>query len=132
MLDFDYDPYWPSPSSRHRSFEVEAFPVAAYRFDVRRPNEVARKGVHNVGEYGRFVTTPKLFGSNTVFASATKNGVENYIINDTVRFLSTNSEIKRRIFSDRESIFNDEGIIGNFNKPYLYKIKKLTLIVQYL
>ncbi|MFS2325813.1 hypothetical protein U2P60_10475 [Brucella sp. H1_1004] len=127
MIDFDYEQAWPSPSSRWKSFEAEAFPVRAYRFDVRHPYEVAEIGVHKLGEYQSKINTLKLFGPDTVFSSASKIGVKNYIDIDTSRYQNLNRQLKNRIISRdigiRESIFHDEGENGFFSKPYLYRIK---------
>lgn len=66
---------WPLPSGRWRSFEAEAFPVTAYRYDKRGPLEVLQKSFRGTPVYPNRLAA-RSFGERTLVASASPEGAE--------------------------------------------------------
>jgi len=95
---------WPTPDNRWRSFEAEAFQVTAYRYDSRPPSVIKQDGF--AGRAGRvnFNWPNTLFGDNTVFASASRAGVEHFMTYDAANFGGVNQQshyFRRRGWRER-------------------------------
>lgn len=126
MSQFELDQFFETPSFRWKSFEAEAFPVTAYRYDKRAPKEVRASGLHTAGSNPATRGIAYQFGDDTIFAAASKKGLNHYLhfdsstyrpINNQYREIAQNNSIEKDIFS--ENFFTNK----NINNPFLYRIK---------
>jgi len=123
------DNSWPSPSNRWRSFEAEAFPVTAYRYDSRGASSINREGFSG---YNQEETYPylNLFGDRTVFSTASQPGGENFLKNDVNRFRANweniifHNERVAELVAPAEFKFTvNEVFFEEYNVAHVYKIK---------
>jgi len=110
---------WASPSRRWRSFEAEAWPVTAWRYDIAQPNVATQIGSNGRGAHlsGRSRSSMKLFTQDNVFASATKRGADHFIRNDSSVFESYRQDFEWYALELRNNIPSEKPAM-----PYLYKL----------
>jgi len=112
---------WPAPSRRWRSFEAEAWPVTAWRYDIAQPNVATQIGSNIIGTRN-INTAPAvdLFKDNTIFSSASTRGVNHFLENDANNFKKYIHECKFRTYAENISAGRPATKPPT---PYLYKIK---------
>jgi len=123
------DKKWPSPSNRWRSFEAEAFPVTAYRYDSRGASTINKEGFRG---YNKEETYPylDLFGDRTVFSTASQPGGEHFLKKDVSRFRANWDKIKFHkdkvveLVASAEFKFTvNEVFFEEYNVAHVYKIR---------
>ncbi len=109
---------WPMPSGRWRSFEAEAWPVTAYRYDSRTPNIIDVFGEHCVNGTGRANPFIKCFGTATIFTSGSRRGAQHYLSHDANPFFFHNMPLE---FYKKKFMLAEEEYQKSI--PCLYKVK---------
>ncbi|MEL4068684.1 hypothetical protein WKW50_00890 [Ochrobactrum sp. GPK 3] len=130
MPDFDYESFWPTPSSRWGSFEAEAFPLTAYRYDSRGPYDVQKLGPHTASTNPETAGIARQFGDDTVYAAASREGLHYYFHKDSSTYRPLNESLgyirglKHKIAYDPTDPlpFKKNKIVNGF----LYRIKTNT------
>lgn len=118
--------FWPPHSGVWKSFEAEAFPVTAWRYDITPYTTAKTEGLTGWRGYSparKRISRPrfKFFGDDTLFASKSTAGTDNYLSLDANIF-------NRELQNAQRDQYNLEDIEAvNTNKlPQLYRISSDT------